>query len=871
MPNVTLRHDWQPAAFGVRQLALDFTLGEGETRVQATLDLVRQAPGPLVLQGAGLEILSLALDGRAVAPRIEGEDYHFADAPDRCTLQTLTRLYPERNQALEGLYRSNGTFCTQCEAQGFRKITLYPDRPDVMAPMRVRIEADCEAAPVLLSNGNPAGAGDLPGGRHYALWEDPFPKSSYLFALVAGRLGHIEDSFRTRAGREVRLCIHAAPDDLGKLDLAMASLRRAMAWDEEVYGREYQYSVFNIVAIADFNMGAMENTSLNIFNTKYVLAGMETATDADMADVERVIAHEYFHNWSGNRVTCRDWFQLSLKEGLTVFRDQCFSADHFGGAIKRIQDVETLRRVQFPEDAGPTAHPVRPDSYIEINNFYTPTVYEKGAELVRMARTILGERRFRLGTDLYFARHDGQAVTCDDFVTALEDASGEDLSQFRHWYGQAGTPEVSAETAYDAVARRFTLTLSQETPPTPGQSEKAPLHIPIRVALLDRAGGAPLSLDGEGGSERVLHLKAARQSFDFAGVAAPPVVSLLRGFSAPVKLKIAREPADLALLMAHESDPFSRWDAAQQLGLQGLQSLLAGANTGTLEPLLQALESVLAEAGTLRLATPAELTAAELTAAMIRLPDEAVLAQLAAPVDAEAVHRACRQARRLLAQRLKAPLLAAYRASSGDGPAGYDEAGIARRALRNAALAALMADPDDEVLALAERQARTAQTMTEKIAALRLLAEHDGPAREALLADFYQRYRAEPLVIDKWFAIQAAAHRPRVLEEVRALMDHPDFTLANPNRLRALIGSYSAGNFPGFHRRDGAGYELLAEIILKLDGFNPQIAARLIGPLRAWRRFAAPWGEPMAQALRRIQAAPGLSADCDEVVSKSLA
>jgi aminopeptidase N len=867
-PRTIRRLDYKPPEFRVTHLELDFDLEPAATIVKARLKLERagSGKGPLILDGRKLELVSVALDGKVLGPgdyEVDSEHLTIQQAGAKPVLDIVTRIDPAANTSLDGLYRSSGNFCTQCEPEGFRKITYYLDRPDVMAPMTVRMEADKADYPVLLSNGNPIDRGELPNGRHYALWDDPFPKSSYLFALVAGDLAHISDNFTTKSGRAVKLGIYAAPADLDKLDHAMRSLKAAMAWDERTYGREYQLDVFNIVAVGDFNMGAMENTGLNIFNTKYVLASPDTATDFDYSGVEGVIGHEYFHNWSGNRVTCRDWFQLSLKEGFTVFRDQQFSADQAGEAVKRISEVDRLRRAQFPEDSGPMAHPIRPDSYIEINNFYTPTVYEKGAEIIRMLRTLLGPDRFRAGTDLYFSRHDGQAVTCEDFVKAMEDASGVDLSQFRVWYGQAGTPTLAVSAHYDAAARRFSIAVSQSTAPTPGQPEKAPLHIPIRLSLIG-ADGKPLPLDPSGATERVLELKAPSARFDFDNIPAKPIPSLLRGFSAPVRLVTDLGGPELAFLIAHDDDPVARWDAGQELGIR---AMLAGAGQGA-APDADRLADLLTEALGTMLENPA--LDSGLGAMMLMLPDAAGLAEYRTPVDVDALSTAARAIRTALAQRLRASLLAAYEATGGGAEDDLSAEAMGRRALHNATLRLLMTAPDAETIALADKQFRDAKGMTLRVGALSALADTDGPERASALAAFYERHKGNALAIDKWFSAQARADRPQTLEDVRILMRHPDFTTGNPNRLRSLIGAFADGNFTRFHDPAGNGYRLLADIVAHLDTTNPQVGARMLGPIRQWRRFADPQRGQMEAVLKDL-AGKVKSRDIFEVVSKSLA
>jgi aminopeptidase N len=870
-PRTIRRQDYRPPDFRVKHLRLDFDLEPHATICKARIEIERtgEPDAPLVLDGRKLELVSIALNGTELNEAHydrDGEHLTVHDVGKTAVLDIVTRLDPAANTSLDGLYRSSGSFCTQCEPEGFRKITYYLDRPDVMAPMTVRLAADKAQYPVLLSNGNPVESGDLPDGRHYAVWDDPFPKSSYLFALVAGNLSHITDSFITMSGRAVTLGIYAAPADLDKLEHAMRSLKASMAWDEQTYGREYQLDVFNIVAVGDFNMGAMENTGLNIFNTKYVLTTPDTATDADYAGVEGVIGHEYFHNWSGNRVTCRDWFQLSLKEGLTVFRDQQFSADQSGEAVKRISEVDRLRRSQFPEDAGPMAHPIRPDSYIEINNFYTPTVYEKGAEIIRMIRTLLGPARFRAGMDLYFDRNDGKAVTCDDFVLAMEEASGVDLGQFRTWYGQAGTPLLTAAGSYDAGAQRFSLTLSQVTAPTPGQPEKAPLHIPVRVALIG-ADGTPLALAEDGATETVLELKSSSARFEFDNIPSKPTPSLLRGFSAPVRLTTDLTGADLAFLTAHDNDPVARWDSGQELAVRTMLASAAWPARGD----AAALVDLLAEATGAMLRD--DTLDPGLGAVMLMLPDAAALAEYASPVNVAALAETATGIRRILAQRLRPILLDIYgRTGPGndDSEADLSAGAMGRRALHNASLRLLMAAPDAEVVALADRQFHSARGMSLRIGALAALADTNGPERETALAAFYDRHKDNALTIDKWFAVQARADRPQTLDDVRRLMRHPDFNTGNPNRLRALISSFSDGNFTRFHDSAGEGYRLLADIVAHLDGTNPQVGARMLGPIRQWRRFADPQRSLMESVLASLMDKVK-SRDIFEVVSKSLA
>ncbi len=867
--------DYRPPDWLVDQVELEFALGEDGSEVSARLR-VRRNPAagagarPLVLDGQELELLALEIDGEPVgANRYALDDDHLSlhELPAACTIATRVRIHPERNTALEGLYVSNGIFCTQCEPEGFRKITYFPDRPDVMARYRVRIEGDRERHPVLLANGNPIEAGALAGGRHFALWEDPFPKPSYLFALVAGRLAKLEDQFTTRSGRKVTLQIYAEPPDIDKCAHAMASLKKAMQWDEDRFGLEYDLDQFMIVAVSDFNFGAMENKGLNIFNTKYVLARPETATDADYLGIETVVAHEYFHNWTGDRVTCRDWFQLSLKEGLTVFRDQEFTSDLHSRAVKRIADVRRLRASQFLEDAGPLAHPVRPESYVEINNFYTTTVYEKGAEVIRMLHTLIGEAAFQEGMRRYFERHDGQAVTCEDFVRAMADASGRNLDRFRRWYSQAGTPRLAVAGAYDEGARSYTLEVRQTTPPTPGQPDKLPLVIPLGLGLLDRGGRElPLQLEGEAaptGTSRVLEVSEAEQRFVFKDLPEAPVPSLLRGFSAPVVLESDADDGRLRFLMAHDPDPFVRWESGQSYALKLMLGLIAARRQGA--PL--ALDDGLVQAFRATLADP-RLDSA-FVAQALTLPSETYLGEQLAEIDVEGVHAVREFLRRELGRGLAADWLQTYRALQSEQPYRFEAGEVGRRAQRNLALGYLMAAAAAEGRSLCLAQFRGADNMTDSIAALALLAESDLAERAPALADFYGRWRDDALVVDKWFALQAMAQRADAVEVVHALLGHEAFTLKNPNRVRSLLGVF-AGNPTGFHRADGAGYRLVADHVLELDARNPQIASRLAKAFDRWRRYDAQRQDQMRRQLERILAAPKLSRDVYEIASKSL-
>ncbi len=868
--------DYRPPAFAIPAMHLRVEIHPDHTLVTASLELQRRQPGgsePLVLMGQELELIRLSLDGQALAAgdySLTPETLTIPKVPDAFRLTVVTRIYPEKNTALEGLYRSGAMFCTQCEAEGFRRITYFLDRPDVLARYTTRIEADKACCPVLLANGNLVESGDLPAGRHYAVWEDPFPKPAYLFAMVAGDLVCLHGTFTTASGREVRLEIYVEAHNRDKCDHAMAALKAAMRWEEETFGLEYDLGQYMIVATDDFNMGAMENKGLNIFNSKYVLARPDTATDDDFEAIEAVIAHEYLHNWTGNRVTCRDWFQLSLKEGLTVFRDQLFSEATISQGVKRVHDVQTLRNHQFPEDSGPMAHPVRPDAYIEINNFYTVTVYEKGAELIRMLHTLLGRARFRDGLRLYLARHDGTAATVEDFVGAMAEAGGRDFSQFLRWYTQAGTPVVRATTVYDAASQRYSLTLAQSCPPTPGQPVKKPLHIPVAVGLLDQAGRElPLALVGGGAEARdgslLLELRTAAETFVFEKIATRPVPSLLRGFSAPVKLDYDYTDAELAVLLAHDPDPFNRWEAGQRLAGRVLLDLVARYQAG--QPLTLADDFVATMAAVLADTT---LTDRTFVAQLLTLPTEEYLGEQLPVIDVEAIHAAREFVRRELAARLRPQWEQAYATNRTPGPYRYDPALAGARRLKHLALGYLMALDEPAIRQQCLAQFTGADNMTDSGSALRLLVHAGAPEAGAALASFAERWQAEPLVMDKWFTIQATAPLPDTLAEVTKLMNHPAFRLSNPNRVRALIGAFAAANPLCFHAADGAGYRFLADQILALDPVNPQIAARLAIRLSRWRRYAPDRQALMRAELERLLAAE-LSRDLYEVVQKSLA
>ncbi|MDY0267871.1 aminopeptidase N [Trichloromonas sp.] len=869
--------DYAPSTCLVDTVDLRFDLDDARTLVTATLNLRRNpaavAAPVLTLYGRDLELLGLRLDGRELGEsdyRIAEETLTIPAVPETFTLQIETAIRPQDNASLEGLYTSSGNFCTQCEPEGFRKITWFPDRPDVLARYTTTLVADRGRYPVLLSNGNLVEKGELAGGRHFARWDDPFPKPSYLFALVAGDLVEIADRFTTASGREVALRLYVEARNRSKCEHAMASLKKAMAWDEQVFGLEYDLDVYMIVAVDDFNMGAMENKGLNIFNSKYVLARPETATDADYQGIEGVIGHEYFHNWTGNRVTCRDWFQLSLKEGLTVFRDQQFSADMGSAAVKRIEDVRLLRNSQFPEDAGPMAHPVRPESYVEINNFYTATVYNKGAEVIRMYHTLLGPERFRQGLRLYLERHDGQAATTDDFLRAMAEAGGIDLSQFARWYSQAGTPELQIETAYDAASKTFELQVRQSCPATLGQPLKEPFHIPLALGLLGPDGrDLSLRLAGEaaavGAGTRVLDVRRECEIFRFVDLKERPVPSLLRGFSAPVRLRGDWPRADLALRMAHDSDPFNRWEAGQQLAcdvLLGQVAAISDGRTEAFDPLfIAAFHKTLND----QESDPALLALA------LTLPTETYLGEQLEVIDPAAIHQAREGLRRHLAEALPDDFFRVYRRCRETGPYRPEPAAIGRRSLKNLCLAYLMSREDADSLFLCLEQFETADNMTDVLAALGCLANSDGPRRDKALARFREQWADDPLVLDKWFLLQATSRRPQTLDEVRRLMTDPAFNIRNPNKVRSLIGAFCQGNPARFHAVGGEGYRFCADQVLAIDPFNPQVAARLLGALSRWRRYDPPRQELMGMELQRILATEGLSPDCYEIASKSLA
>ncbi|HUU24687.1 MAG TPA: aminopeptidase N [Methyloceanibacter sp.] len=867
--------DYAPPDYLIETVALDVGLAPKAARVISRLEMrpnpeARTGGQSLVLDGEALTLERIKLDGKALAagdyilspgkltiPKVPAQPF---------TLEITTLCDPEANTELSGLYRSSGTYCTQCEPEGFRRITYFLDRPDVLAVYTVRIEADRDT-PVLLSNGNPVEAGDVPGtNRHYAVWHDPFPKPSYLFALVGGDLASIHDSFTTASGKKVALAIYVEPGKEDRCGWAMESLKRAMAWDEERFGLEYDLDVFNIVAVSDFNMGAMENKGLNIFNDKLVLARPDTASDADYASIESVIAHEYFHNWTGDRVTCRDWFQLCLKEGLTVFRDQEFTEDVRMGPVERIITARLLKTHQYPEDAGPLAHPVRPGSYIEINNFYTSTVYEKGAEVCRMLQTLLGRETFRKGLDLYFERHDGEAATVENFVSAMADVSGRDLTQFMLWYTQSGTPELACSLDYDPHTKSARLKVSQVVPPTPGQTSKEPMLIPLKVGLIGANGDElPLKLDGEELSDGLLEVTMREQVFEFQDVPAAPTPSLLRDFSAPVRLTTSLDPNQIEFLMMHDSDPFNRWQAAQTYA--GNLMTAAARNGLDLAPVTGKEAGRLAQ--TLAATVRDETLGPAYRAEALKLPSESDIArELGRNVDTDAVHAARNGLRAKIGETIGDTLAGIYGAAPS-GSFSPDPESAGRRALRNGALDLLTATETPDAIDRAMRHYREASNMTDAITALSILSHLQSPARDEALADFYQRWQDEPLVLDKWFAVQARAARPDSVETVRGLLTHPKFSLKNPNRVRALIGSFAQANPSGFNRGDGDGYRLLAAQALEIDRFNPHVAARLLGAFESWHALES-GRQAHAKAALEDLAKQDLSTDSYEIVTKTL-
>ena len=870
------RYDYTPPDYLVDTVELRFELGEETTIVCSRLTMrlnygVSSGPRPLVLEGQRLVLASIRVDGKPLLAkqyRVSDEQLTIHDVPDSFTLEIETVLRPQDNTFLEGLYCSAGMFCTQCEAEGFRTITYYPDRPDVLALFTTTIIADRALYPILLSNGNLLDSGDLADGRHFATWHDPFKKPSYLFALVAGDLACTEGFFTTCSDREVALRVYVHEKDRSKCAHALRSLKKAMRWDEETFGREYDLDIYMIVAVDDFNMGAMENKGLNIFNSRYVLASPETATDADFQAIEEVIGHEYFHNWSGNRVTCRDWFQLSLKEGLTIFRDQEFSADMQSRGVKRIGDVRILRTSQFAEDAGPLSHPVRPDSYIEINNFYTATVYNKGAEVIRMLRTLLGPDTFRRGMDIYFTRHDGQAATVDDFVKSMADAGGVDLTQFCLWYSQAGTPQLDVSGTYNPAEGSFTLRVRQSCPPTAGQPNKKPFLIPLSMGLLDRNGKElPVTIAGEstpGPTTRTVLLRQEEELFRFIGLASEPVPALLRNYSTPVKLDYPYSHEELSVLISHDPDLFCRWEAGQTLAAQlilGLVNDHQEQREFAIDPAFIATFRNLLTSGCPDRAFLAEA---------LTLPSEKYLAELMTIIDPDAIHYARRFVIRSLAANLKDDFLLIRAACRIVNPSAKDGGMVGDRRLSNLCLSYLMSLEEQTAIDLCFGQYRDADNMTDVMGALVPLASCDCPERFEALDGFQRRWQNDRQVIDKWFTVQALSTLPETLANVRELIAHPAFELGNPNRFRSLIGAFSQ-NQAQFHAPDGSGYEFVTDQMIRLIPLNPQLAARLLNPLTTWRRFDRNRQQHMRRQLERISAIPQLPRNVYEIIEKCLA
>lgn len=878
-PKTTYLKEYKPPNYLVEAVDLHFTLDEENTKVVSRLNMVKNpkadtGASELILLGEELVLDGLSIDGRQLGAdeySLDRESLTIASpaGDDHFIVELHTRTNPKANTALEGLYLSTGMFCTQCEAEGFRKISYFPDRPDIMARFTTTIMADKDQYPVLLSNGNPVEHGDMDNNLHWVKWQDPYKKPCYLFALVAGKLECLEDRFTTTCGSEVDLKIYVEKHDLDKCEHAMDSLKKAMRWDEQVYGRIYDLDLYMIVAVSHFNMGAMENKGLNIFNSKYVLARSDTATDTDYEQIQGVIAHEYFHNWTGNRITCRDWFQLSLKEGLTVFRDQEFTADQTSRGVKRINDVNMLRTRQFAEDAGPMAHPVRPDSYMEINNFYTLTVYEKGAEVVRMIHTLLGAEGFRKGMDLYFQRHDGQAVTTDDFVKAMEDANGIDLAQFRRWYTQAGTPEIRVGVSYDVRTERLTIDLKQSCAKTPGQPQKLPFHIPVAIGFIGKGGALiPIQMEGEDkdSTQAVLELTETQQQFTFVNLKDEPIVSVLKGFSAPVNLVFERQPKALAYLLAYDPDPFNRWEAGQQLASRIILNLIAAPesldeNTAISHYLIESFKEVLTNHSD-------DLSFLSL---LLSLPSEAYLGEQMEIIDVDAIHTTRERVRTILADALNDQFLALYQQYHRTETGNFNIEAVGRRKIKNTCLSYLMALQSQHSYRLSEQQYTTATNMTDQIAALATIVDSQHPAKNQCLEQFYQHWQNESLVIDKWFSIQAMASLPNTFEKVKQLREHQAFDIKTPNRVRSLISAFSQNNPLNFHRENGEGYRFLGDHITLLDKINPQIASRMVEPFTHWRRHNETRQQLMKTQLQRIVNNEGISKDVFEIASKSLA
>jgi aminopeptidase N len=869
-----LRKDYQASSYYIESVYLVFQLEPLGTQVTATTQFYRNDcydgdNSVLQLHGEELELIDIAINNMPLQPkryRLEKNTLKIYNPPEKFTLTITNRTHPENNTSLSGLYRSSGNYCTQCEAEGFRRITYYLDRPDVLARFTTRIEADKKTCPVLLSNGNCLEQGNLDSTRHYAIWQDPYPKPSYLFALVAGNLVAATDRFITRSGREVTLLIYVEKQNRHKCDHAMVSLKKAMKWDEEVYGLEYDLDIYMIVAVDDFNMGAMENKGLNIFNSKYVLASPESATDNDFMGIEGVIAHEYFHNWTGNRVTCRDWFQLSLKEGLTVFRDQEFSADMNSRPVQRIDDVNILRNAQFREDASPMAHPVRPDSYVEINNFYTVTVYNKGAEVIRMLHKIIGAVNFRQGMDLYFQRFDGQAVTCDDFVEAMADASGVDLEQFKLWYSQAGTPVLTIAEKWQEGSGKYNLQVAQSCPPTPGQESKKPFHIPIDIGLLVKDDDGAESGRADGKEQcHSLELKTASAEYQFTGFLQKPTLSFLRDFTAPVKVSSFQSKDERAHLMACDTNLFNRWNAAFQLSAAIVREAMEVIRGGG-SPVV---ETVYRDAFFQCLTSSADPA---LIAKALTLPSESYLAQQQEVIDPDLLHRARLAIKQQLTRELRESFAAVYRKCDTDKPDSISSEDMAKRSLKNCCLSYLLTPgvEDSEGMALCLKQFNKNGNMTDVVASLTALSGFETEEKNRVFQQFYEQWQYDPLVVDKWLAIQATSSHPSTLTRVKELLQHEAFTLDNPNKVRSLIGAFCSLNHRRFHDESGAGYRFLVQQVLQLDKKNPQIAARLLTPLVSHGRYTLKLKTLMEEQLRFFLLQDKLSADVEEIVRKSL-
>lgn len=882
VPQPILLKDYRQPDYWIPETALTFELGDEATQVQSTLTVVRNetadADAPLVLNGEELKLLSVAIDGHTLTPdqySVEDGLLKIPNVSSSFRLSIETEIHPEKNLSCEGLYKSGGIFCTQCEAESFRKITFFPDRPDVMSVFTVTVRADRAKYPILLSNGNPVSNCELPNGRHEAVWHDPFKKPAYLFALVAGDLGVLKDTFTTRSGRNVKLEIYARHGLQDRCRHAMDSLKWSMKWDEDVYGLEYDLDIFMIVVAEDFNMGAMENKGLNVFNANYVLANPETATDSDFDGIMAVVAHEYFHNWTGNRITCRDWFQLSLKEGLTVFRDQRFSSDMGSEAVKRIEEIIRLRTNQFAEDAGPMAHPIRPKSYISIDNFYTMTIYEKGSEVIRMIETIVGRDGFRKGMDLYFERHDGQAVTTEDFVAAMADANKVDLEQFKTWYDQAGTPLIKASSSYDGKSKTFTLTLEQSCGPSPGQPTKLPYHIPVAIGLLGKGGkDIPVESadDGRfvnasahyGGETRILHLRESKQTFTFKNVIEKPVLSLLRNFSAPVRVEYDWTDDELAFLMAHDSDAFSKWEASQTLVIRATRKLVEDRKHGRLFSPVNQLTEAFGPTLTGALEDPA------FASMMLVMPAEQYLGQFFSTMDIDALHEVREHLMREISRVHRTKFEELYSILSQEGTEGIGPKVSGRRALRASCLFYLALNDQPEDLDRALVQLKNARNMTDELAALTALNRTLKPQRETAIRAFYEKWKSEPLVINKWLAVQAITPREDALDRLQELSKDPIFDANNPNKIYALYVAFSRNNLARFHAKDGRAYRLIADQVMEIDGRNPQVAARLIGAFNQWKMFDPERQELIKGELTRILAKPGLSSNVFEIASKTL-